>query len=47
MQTRYTAPAVVAVFDAAEAIKGLNKSLDSEMGDPSNQTASATYKDEE
>jgi hypothetical protein len=47
MQARYTAPAVVAVFDAAEVVKGLDKSIDSEMGDPSNQTASAAYKDEE
>lgn len=47
MQTRYIAPAVLAVFDAADAIKGLDKSIDSEVSDPNAQTASAAYRDEE
>jgi len=47
MQTRYTAPVVVAVFDAAVAVKGIDKSIDSEVLDPNAQTSSAAYKDEE
>jgi hypothetical protein len=47
MQTRYTAPVVVAVFDAAVAVKGIDKSIDSEVLDPNAQMSSAAYKDEE
>jgi len=47
METRYIAPAVVAMLDAADAVKGLDKSIDTEVVDPSNQTGSAAYKDEE
>jgi hypothetical protein len=47
MQTRYIAPAVLAVFDAADAVKGVDKSIDSEVTDPNAQTASAAYKNEE
>ena len=45
----YVAPAVLAVLDAADAIKGFgfDKSIDTEMSDPGNQSASAAYRDEE
>lgn len=47
MQTRYIAPVVLAVFDAADAVKGFDKSIDAEVTDPNAQTASAAYKNEE
>lgn len=47
MQRRYDAPAVVAVLDATDAIKGMVKSGHAEILNPDAQTSSAAYSDEE
>jgi hypothetical protein len=47
MQTQYSAPAVVAVLDATDAIKGIAKIGMNEVLDPNAQTSSAAYRDEE
>ncbi len=47
MQTRYSAPAVVAVLNATDAIKGVAKIGHLEVMNPNAQTSSAAYHDEE